>query len=197
MASKGARTRANLVHAAIARFAVNDYPRVSLADIAADAGVSATAIYRYFPDKEALFEAAVDADAEALVSIARAQLSTDVGPSLIVLLDLLSEGIAAAVHDHPLVGRVLAGDRTMPLRRVLQVPSLVGLLRSEIAGLLEVLRQQGLVRTSLDPATTAMGLETVVISHITELAASGTPPEASYYERWQAVVGLVEAALRP
>jgi hypothetical protein len=60
---------------------------------------------------------------------------------LIVLLDLLSEGIAAAVDDHPLVGRVLAGDRTMPLRRVLQVPSLVG-LRSEIAGLLEVLQQQ-------------------------------------------------------
>ncbi len=182
--------------AAIARFAVNDYQRVSLTDIAADAGVSATAIYRYFPDKEALFEAAVDADAEALVSIARAKLSTDVGPSLIVLLDLLSEGIADAVVDHPLVGRVLAGDRTMPSRRVLQLPSLVG-LRAEIATLIEMLQQQGLVRASLRPASTAMALETVVLSHITELAASGTPPEAPYYRRWQAVVGLVEAALRP
>lgn len=197
MASKGARTRANLVQAAIARFAVNDYQRVSLADIAADAGVSATAIYRYFPDKEALFEAAVDADAEALVAIARAKLSTDVGPSLIDLLDLLSEGIADAVVDHPLVGRVLAGDRTMPSRLMLQPPSLVG-LRAEIAALLEMLQQQGLVCACLDPASTALALETVVLSHITELAASGTPPEASYYyERWQAVVGLVEAALRP
>lgn len=182
--------------AAIARFALNDYNRVSLAEIAADAGVSATAIYRYFADKEALFEAAVDADAEALVSIARAKLSTGVGPSLIVLLDLLSEGIADAVVDHPLVGRVLAGDRTMPSRRGLQLPSLVG-LRAEIATLIEMLQQQGLVRTSLEPASTAMALETIVLSHIAELAASGTRQEAQYYQSWQAVVRLVEVALKP
>lgn len=95
------------------------------------------------------------------------------------------------------IRRVLAGDRTMPSRLMLQPPSLVG-LRAEIAALLEMLQQQGLVRASLDAASTALALETVVLSHITELAASGTSPEASYYyERWQAVVGLVEAALEP
>jgi len=63
---KGERTRAALIRAAIDRFAAEGFHRVSLTDIARDVGVSPTAVYRYFPDKEALFEAAVNADAEAL-----------------------------------------------------------------------------------------------------------------------------------
>ena len=95
---KGERTRAALIRAAIDRFAAEGFHRVSLTDIARDVGVSPTAVYRYFPDKEALFEAAVNADAEALVTFAREALSRDVGGSLLELLGRLAAGLVAAAH---------------------------------------------------------------------------------------------------
>ena len=109
--SKGERTRAALICAAIRRFASEGYHRVSLTDIARDVGVSPTAVYRYFPDKEALFEAAVDTDAEALVAFARDALTRDVGGSLLELLGRLAAGLVTAAHAHPLVARVLGRSR--------------------------------------------------------------------------------------
>ncbi|MEJ7563022.1 MAG: TetR/AcrR family transcriptional regulator, partial [Ilumatobacteraceae bacterium] len=167
--TKGERTREALVAAAIDRFARSSYQRVALGDIARDAGVSPTAVYRYFEDKLALFVAAVDSDAEALVEFARERLDISDGvPSLGGLLDLLSEGLADAVVDHPLVARVLSGDPTMPPRQVLDLPSLVT-LRGEITELLRALQTQGTVRDTIDPAVAALGLETIVIDRLADL----------------------------
>jgi AcrR family transcriptional regulator len=65
--SKGERTRRTILEAAIARFGRDGYRATSVADIARDAGVSGTAAYAYFPNKEALFVAAVDHDAAAVI----------------------------------------------------------------------------------------------------------------------------------
>ncbi|MDQ3177139.1 MAG: TetR/AcrR family transcriptional regulator [Actinomycetota bacterium] len=196
--TKGERTREALVAAAIDRFARSSYQRVALGDIARDAGVSPTAVYRYFEDKLALFVAAVDSDAEALVEFARARLDLGDGvPSLADLLDLMSEGLADAVIDHPLVSRVLAGDPTMPPRQVLDLPSLAA-LRVEIASLLQALQQQGAVRASLDPAVAALALETVVIDHLADLTTGGSgDADTPADDRWHAVVTLLRVALRP
>jgi len=193
---KGERTRAALIRAAIARFASEGYNRVSLTDIARDVGVSPTAVYRYFPDKEALFEAAVDADAEALVAFARDALTRDVGGSLLELLGRLAAGLVTAAHAHPLVARVLAGADVMTPARILALPTLA-VFRSELAELLELGQSFGLVRRDLDPAVAALGLETVVLNHVGYLVASSAVESHQPDARWSAVVSLLDAALRP
>src|SRR5207249_10377867 len=74
-ASKGARTRQALLDAAIARFGRDGYRGASVADIARDARLSGTAAYAYFPNKEALFVAAVDEDAAAVIEEALSTLT--------------------------------------------------------------------------------------------------------------------------
>jgi AcrR family transcriptional regulator len=195
MATKGERTRAALVAAAISRFARDGYRSTTLASIAEDAGVSPTAVYRHFPDKDAIFEAAIDADAEGLVNLARAAIDVDTGGDLLVLLDALSGGLAAAVTDHPLVGRVLAGLDVLSPERIVALPSLAE-LRGELTELVRFGQAAGLVRADLDPAVAALGLETVVLEHVAYLVTVGGPTDGSD-ERWAAVVALLEVALRP
>lgn len=193
---KGERTRAALVRAAIPRFASEGFHRVSLADVARDVGVSPTAVYRYFPDKEALFEAAVDADAQSLVDLARDALTRDVGGSLLELLGRLAAGLVAAAHEHPLVARVLSGADIMTPARILALPTLAE-FRTELTALLEFGQLHGLVRRDLDPAAAALGLETVVLNQVAYLVASGTVEGHEPDARWTAVVALLDAALRP
>ncbi|HWC40072.1 MAG TPA: TetR family transcriptional regulator, partial [Acidimicrobiales bacterium] len=68
--TKGERTRQALLGAAIARFSTDGLRGVALSDVARDVGVTPAAVYAYFPGKEALFAAAVDTDADALVEVA-------------------------------------------------------------------------------------------------------------------------------
>ena len=49
-----------IVTAAVARFVADGFQRTSMADVARDVGLSPSAVYRYFPTKEALFIAAVE-----------------------------------------------------------------------------------------------------------------------------------------
>jgi len=65
--SKGAQTRQAILDAAIVRFGREGYRATSVADIARDAGVGGTVAYAYFDDKEALFLAAIDEDAAAVI----------------------------------------------------------------------------------------------------------------------------------
>ena len=62
MLTKGDRTRSALLAAAVVRFAREGYRGTSVADVCRDAGLSTTASYPYFANKEALFVAAVDED---------------------------------------------------------------------------------------------------------------------------------------
>src|SRR5690606_39426286 len=64
---KGEMTRRDILRAAVARFGRDGYRATSVADIAREAGVGGTVPYAYFPNKEALFLAAVDEDAAAVI----------------------------------------------------------------------------------------------------------------------------------
>src|SRR5262249_56215036 len=68
---KGERTRQRLLDIAIRRFAEDGFRRTSLSDIARAAGLTPAAAYAYFAGKGGLFQAAVDADAGALIAAAR------------------------------------------------------------------------------------------------------------------------------
>ena len=56
-----------ILDAAIARFGREGFRATSVADIARDAAVGGTVAYAYFPNKEALFLAAVDEDAAGVI----------------------------------------------------------------------------------------------------------------------------------
>src|SRR5437879_12290188 len=73
--AKGARTRRAVLDAAVARFGRDGYRGTSVAEIARDARLSGTAVYAYFPNKEALFIAAVDEDAAGVIEEGLAELS--------------------------------------------------------------------------------------------------------------------------
>ena len=68
---KGERTRQRLLEIAVRRFAADGFRRTSVSDIARAAGLTPAAAYAYFAGKEGLFQAAVDADAAALIEVAR------------------------------------------------------------------------------------------------------------------------------
>src|SRR5689334_7258642 len=117
--TKGAKTRDAILRAAIERFARDGFRATSVADIARDAGVSGTLAYAYFPNKEALFLAAVDEDASGLIQLAVDHIAslhdvTDFDWRATLLLTLVD-----AVEDHPLAKRLLGGLEPDVTSRVL------------------------------------------------------------------------------
>jgi len=73
--SKTALTRATLLKSALAEFLDNEFDGAKMAAIAERAGLAKGTAYRYFPTKEALFEAVVDSIDSGL-----AQPLDDTGP---------------------------------------------------------------------------------------------------------------------
>lgn len=76
--------RARILAAALAEFAGRGYPATTMSNIAARAGTGAAALYRYYENKEALFDAVVPESLarafEALLSRRVRSLAAAVGP---------------------------------------------------------------------------------------------------------------------
>ena len=188
--TKGERTRRVLLEAAIARFARDGYRATSVADIAREAGLSPTAAYAYFPNKEALFIAAVDEDAageigEALTSVLKGHFIGDWGQLILTLLH--------ALDRHPLARRVLAGLEPEFTVRLLGIAALEQ-LRKGLAELLAAEQITGGVRPDVDPVAMAGGLVTIVISLLIALLQTGADPDPSG-PLGSGVLAVLEAAL--
>ncbi|HEX6476989.1 MAG TPA: TetR/AcrR family transcriptional regulator [Acidimicrobiales bacterium] len=188
--SKGERTRQALLEAAILRFSADGLRGVALSDVARDVGVTPAAVYAYFPGKEALFTAAVDADADALVEVAldaveRGRFTGDWGELIQLLLDSLP--------DHPLARRVLSGLEPESTERLLDIPALAR-LRAQLAELIASDQDDGAVRGDVDPTPLADGLVTIVLALLIGVLQTGGRPQP---ERAPGVIAVFEAALRP
>ncbi|ALL79720.1 hypothetical protein AD006_31770 (plasmid) [Pseudonocardia sp. EC080610-09] len=83
---RAAERRIQLARAAAARFHLVGYHQVSLNDVAADVGLTGPAVYRHFPNKQALLAAAVDS---GLDEVERA-LDHHIDDALPVLMDALA-----------------------------------------------------------------------------------------------------------
>ena len=188
---KGERTRARLLEIAIQRFAADGFRRTSVSDIAREAGLSPAAAYAYFAGKEAFFQAAVDADASALIDETRAAVG--VGDfsrdSLLLFIAVLREKVEA----HPLARRVLAGLEPEVAARLLTIPSLVA-FTADLAELLGAAQAVGEVRAGVDPAELAIGLETIVLTLLMGELQTGLSVEP---ERQAGIVAVLDSALRP
>ncbi|MDZ7732074.1 MAG: helix-turn-helix domain-containing protein [Acidimicrobiia bacterium] len=78
--TKGERTRRRLLEIAVEQFGRRGFRGTSVSEIAREAGLTQAAVYAYFDNKTALFDAAVDADADAIIRRAEAE-TADVEPA--------------------------------------------------------------------------------------------------------------------
>lgn len=188
---KGERTRGRLLEIAILRFAADGFRRTSVSDIAREAGLTPAAAYAYFAGKEAFFQAAVDADASALIDETRAVVGDGAftRESLFVFVTVLREN----VDQHPLARRVLSGLEPEVAGRLLTIPSLVA-FTADLAELLAEAQAAGEIRTGVDPAELAIGLETIVLTLLMGELQTSLYVEP---ERQAGVHALLDSALRP
>jgi len=189
--TKGARTRLALLQAAIERFARDGYRATSVAEIARAAQLSSTAAYVYFPNKEALFIAAVDEDASGVVNK---------GIGLILAADQsqqwredLLQTLLDALDDHPLARRVLGGLEPEFTVRLLDIPVLAE-LRKVYSDRLVAQQLAGDIRADIDPHRMAGGVLTIVLSMLMSLIQTGLDPTEP---RVADVHAVFEAALAP
>ncbi len=190
-ARKGEQTRANVLEAAIIRFGRDGFRSTSVADIARQAGVGATVTYAYFPNKEALFLAAVDEDAARVI---HEGLTTVVSrPDVRDWRETLVFSLVAAVQDHPLARRLLAGLEPEITERVLDVPALTELRRA-CAERLRDEQRNGTVRADIDADTIANGMVTIILSLLMSVVQVGGGAAIAYGDD---VAAVFTAALAP
>lgn len=187
--SKGERTQARILEAAVAAFGASGFRATSVAAIARDAGVSPPAAFAYWPSKEALYEAAVDADATAVIGqlLGDLEASTDGNPWL-----RLVDRLLVIVERHPLALRVLAGREPEVVDRVLELPAF-DQLRSQLTELITLGQDAGLIRTDVEPKQLAVGMETITIALVTWRLQLSTAPSRA---RQSGVAEVLLAAFR-
>ena len=188
--AKGEQTRTAVLDAAIARFGRDGYRATSVADIARDAGVGGTVAYAYFPNKEALFLAAVDEDAAAVIDEGASTLRT--GSSIDDWRQGLLFTLVTALDRHPLARRLLAGLEPEVTGRVLGIPALSE-LRKEVAERLRTEQASGEVRADVDAAEMADGIVSIVLSLLMSVVQIGAEAALPYAT---SVTAVFEAALQ-
>lgn len=189
--SKGAQTRQAVLAAAIERFGRDGFRATSVADIARDAGVGGTVAYSYFPNKEALFLAAVDEDAAAVIDAGFLRVFND--PDLDDWQTQLIVTLVDAVDHHPLVRRLLAGLEPEVTARVLDIPALED-VRRVCADRLRRDQGTGEVRPDIDPVRVADGLVSIVLSVLMSVVQLGPAITA---EHGPDVLAVIRAAIDP
>jgi AcrR family transcriptional regulator len=193
MPTKGDRTRRALLAAAVVRFAREGYRGTSVADVCRDAGLSTTASYPYFSNKEALFVAAVDEDVAGLIDDAVSFVTIDENPDS--WGSGMMQGLIGQLPAHPLAGRILRGLEPDFTMRLLQIPALQE-LRKTVTELLRHQQVEGRVRQDVEAAQTASGIVVIVISLLMATVQTGADAEG-YGQVAADVESVLEAATRP
>lgn len=195
--TKGEQTRRTILEAAIARFGRDGFRSSSVTDIARDAGVSGTAAYAYFPNKEALFLAAVDEDAAGVIREGVTSLVDPDRPLLPRTADdwrsTLVFALVEAVDRHPLARRLLAGLEPEVTARVIETPALTD-LRQACADQLRREQEAGLLRADIDTTVVARGIVAIMLSLLMSVVQLGPDATLTYAEDVRAVF---DAALTP
>ena len=188
--TKGEQTRQAILDAATARFGREGFRATSVADIARDAGVGGTVAYAYFPNKEALFLAAIDEDAAAVIS---GGLDTMLSAGVQDWRQTLIFSLVSAVQGHPLARRVLAGLEPEVTERVLEIPALAELRKA----CTERIREEqlaGTMRNDVDAAIMGNGVISIMLSLLMSVVQLGGNVAQAYGAD---VAAVFEAALGP
>lgn len=159
--TKGERTRARVLAAAIEHFAAVGLDGGSVPEIARQVGVSHSALYQHFGRKDALFRAAVDADFTDLFEVIRAALAAGAHTpdDLVLLIPTLAE----AARQHPLARRVLANFDAEQADALRDLPALQA-LEADLAAAMATSQRLHLMRVDIDSPTAAAGLVSVALA---------------------------------
>ncbi|MCC5950840.1 MAG: TetR/AcrR family transcriptional regulator [Acidimicrobiia bacterium] len=188
--TKGERTRRTLLELAIDRFGRRGYRATSVSEIARAAGLTQAAVYAYFANKEDLFDAAVDADAEALLRGARTQVE-DVPVTSLVPAFLIS--VFGLLEAHPLAQRVLAGQESEVMPRLVDLPA-IRQFTAFVAEKLSDGQAAGAVRSDIETDDLAAGMEALVLGLLFSLVQSGGVATPRHQ---RGVVAAFDAMVRP
>jgi AcrR family transcriptional regulator len=165
-----------------------------VADIAREAGVGGTVPYTYFPNKQALFLAALDEDGAAAIEAIEEGVSPAVADydgrdwweRLLVI-------VFTVVDQHPLVRRVLGGQEPEVSNLVVDTPALAQ-LRKELARRLAAEQRAGKVRRDIDPVPVANGIITIILALLRGMVQLGDPATRTYHHD---ITTVLAAALDP
>ena len=155
-----------------------------------DAGLSATGIYPYFPNKEALFVAAVDEDAAGEIEEALAGVRPDdlIGDWRHVIVGFLKRSSTIRWR-----GACLQAWNPKFTVRLIGIPAL-DQLRKDLGENLEGLQLSGAVRDDIDARAMANGFMTIWLSLLMSLVQTGSSPVELLGEE---VVAVFDAVMRP
>jgi AcrR family transcriptional regulator len=192
-ATKGDRTRQSILSAAVLRFAREGYRGTSVADVCRDAGLSTTASYPYFPNKEALFVAAVDEDVAGLIDDAVSAFLIDLEPD--EWGGRMMAALITHLEDHPLARRILRGLEPEFTMRLLHIPALQE-LRKTVTDLISTEQLADRVRHDINPVGTANGMVVIVISLLMATVQTGSDA-AGFGQVAADVESVLSAATRP
>lgn len=195
---RGRETRSKVLNAAAKRFAADGYHGTTMADVAADAGVSLGAVYQYFRHRADLIAALVRSNVAQRLGVGDVGWSAADGRAGIerVLLNFVTNYAEAA----PLAGVweevTHVEPRLADMRR-----NLGNQFTMAVADELRSAAARGQVRKGLDPdlaarALTGMADRFCYVTYVFDPPAKGPPsPEsaaATLADLWAAAVGLRE-----
>ena len=175
--TKGEQTRRAILDAAIARFGREGYRSTAVADIARDASVGGTVAYAYFPNKEALFLAALDEDVAALMGRGLAKVLEEA--TVDDWRQTLFFTLVAEVEHHPLARRMLAGLEPEVTERVLDIPALAE-MRKVCIERLTAEQLAGTVRADIDPTSIGNGVVAIILSLLMSVVQLGGSVAVAY-----------------
>jgi len=165
--TKGQRTRQRLLRAAVTRFGEQGYRRTSVSQLSRDAGLTPAAAYAYFADKETIWAAAIEADLDDIEHDIRQKALGSDRP----LFELMT-GVFTQLDRHPLTRRVMSDGSHADLQLVLNHHLFAGTTEL-VADRLVARRAAGLLPADADPATMALGLETLMFSMMLSSVRAG------------------------
>jgi AcrR family transcriptional regulator len=153
-----ARTN-QIILAAWECFARNGYHQTKMADIAREAGISAGAIYRYFPSKEAVLKAISERSMERDLHLVERARASESEP--IAALELLSLAMRSIFQDpgFETLARVQVELRPEFLRNEdlkLSMRKNLRVMLAASSGLIAEAKQKGQIKPNVDPESLAM-----------------------------------------
>jgi AcrR family transcriptional regulator len=188
--TKGARTKARVLAAAVEHFAALGLNSGSVPEIARTAGTSHATVYQHFGRKEELFREAVEADLTALFASIMPALGSTLDPETLVglLPTLLLEG-----RRRPLARRVIADTDKEQTEALLDLPAL-GALEDRLTVAIAAAQAAGTLRADIEAAAMAAGLIAITLPMlVVAFRLDGMPA----IPRAASALDLLATALRP
>jgi AcrR family transcriptional regulator len=140
--------------------------RVSMNDVAVEAGVSRGSVYRYFPDRDALIQAVLERVAEQRVAEAepavrrRRSLAGKVAEAAVVVRRLADDERRLGLHEHP-------GEPALATWRLASSPTMFARWIDFWVPFLEEARANGEVRADLNIRQASEWIMRILISLVT------------------------------